>query len=113
MSALEKMRKLVAKLDDVSERPHHGDVMFYVGKKPFASAGPKGMVIGLEPEHAALLVEKDARFRPYARDARAVMFDPAEVPQKEWEPLVRESYAMAAATAKKSPAKKPSRPRSR
>lgn len=83
MSALEKMRKLVAKLDDVSERPHHGDVMFYVGKMPFASAGPKGMVIGLEPEHAAMLVEKDERFRPYARDARTVMFDPAEVPQKE------------------------------
>ncbi len=62
MSALEKMRKLVAKLDGVSERPHHGDVMFYVGRKPFASAGPKGMVIGLEPEHAAMLVERDRGF---------------------------------------------------
>ncbi len=28
------------------------------------------------------------------------MFDPAEVPQKEWEPLVREGYATVAATPK-------------
>lgn len=99
MSALEKMRKLCGKLADVSERPHHGDTMFYVGKKPFASAGAKGIVVGLEPDHAATLVAKDSRFTAYTRDARAVMFDPAAVPEKEWAPLVREAYATAAAAA--------------
>jgi hypothetical protein len=89
MSALEKMRKLCAGLEDTSERTHHGEAMFYVGKKPFASAGDKnGIVVGLEPEHAATLVERDERFRYYSRAQHAVAFDPATVPQKEWEPLV-------------------------
>ena len=103
MSALEKMRKFVAGLEDTSERPHHGDVMFYVGKKPFASCGGKsGIVVGLEPDHAATLISQDDRFSFYSRAQNAVQFDPAKVPKKEWEALVRESYAIVS----KAPAKK-------
>src|SRR5437870_6866199 len=102
MTALEKMRKLCSKLDDISEKPHFGDTMFYVGKKPFASAGADGIVIGLEPEHAATLTAKDDRFAPYPRAKHAVMFDPGAVPQKVWEPLVRESYALVRSKNKKS-----------
>ena len=109
MSALEKMRKLVASLAGATERPHFGEAMFYAGKKPFASCGDKnGIVVGLDPEHADALVERDARFRFYSRAQHAVSFDPAQVPEHEWEPLVRESYAIAAAPAaktKKKPAK--------
>ena len=106
MSALEKMRKVVAKLDEVSERPHFGDTMFYVGKKPFASAGPKGIVVGLEPEHAATLVAKDSRYTYYSRAQHAVQFDAAAVPEGEWAPLVLESYAMVAAAAAAASKKK-------
>ncbi len=106
MSGLEKMRKLCARLaDDLSERPHFGDVMFYAGKKPFASCGEKGVVVQLEPDHAATLIAKDARFTPYARAKHTVQFDPDAVPQKLWEPLVRESFALVVARAKK-PAKR-------
>ncbi len=106
MSGLEKMRRLCAKLDDTSERPHFNDVMFYVGKKPFASCGDEsGVVVQLEPDHAATLIARDSRFTPYARAKHTVQFDPGAVPQKAWEPLVRESYALVVAAAKK-PAKK-------
>jgi len=97
MSSLEKLRKLCAKLDGVSERAHFDDVMFYVGKKPFASAGDEsGIVVGLEPEHAATLIAADRRFTAYPRAKHAVQIEPGAVPQKVWEPLVRESYALAA-----------------
>lgn len=101
MSALEKMRKVVGGLADTSERPHFGESMFYVGRKPFASCGDKnGIVVGLEPDHAATLVDRDERFRFYSRAQHAVAFEPAKVPQKEWEALVRVSYELVAAKAK-------------
>ena len=105
MSGLGKMRKLCAKLDDTSERPHFDDVMFYVGRKPFASCGDESVVVQLEPDHAATLIARDSRFTPYTRAKHTVQFDPDAVPQKEWEPLVRESYALVVAAAE-TPAKK-------
>ena len=106
MSGLEKMRTLCAKLDDTSERPHFDDVMFYVGRKPFASCGDESVVVQLEPDHAATLIARDSRFTPYTRAKHTVQFDPDAVPQKEWEPLVRESYALVVAAAKKQAKKR-------
>lgn len=78
----------------LSEKPHRGDTMFYVHRRPFALCGAKGIAVGLEPEHAQLLLARDPRFQPYPRAAHAVRFDPAKVPAKEWQALVRESHAI-------------------
>ena len=96
MKGLEQMRKIVAKLEDTREGAHHGSTAFYVGKQLFATCGDKeGIVVGLEPEHAATLVDRDPRFKAYPRAKHAVMFDPGEI--KDFAELVRESYAIAKA----------------
>src|SRR5438874_5700277 len=95
---VDRMRAFVAKLPDTSERPHFGDSMFYVGKKPFASCGGNGVVVALAPEHAATLIDSDARFVAYPRAKHCVQFAIAEV--KEWKELVRESYDLVVGAAK-------------
>lgn len=105
---LEAMRKAVAKLDDTSEGSHFKSVAFLVGKKMFATYDDTdGAVIQLEPDHAATLVERDPRFKPYTRAKHCVMFDPAGV--KELPALVRESYDLIVAKAKKKPQRRPAK----
>ena len=114
MSPLEKMRAFCKTLPDTSERPHFGDAMFYVGKRPFASCSDTdGVVVQLEPDHVATLLQREAgRFKPYTRAPHTVQFDLNEV--SEWKALVRESYDLVRVGGKKpKAAKKKPAPRAR
>jgi hypothetical protein len=95
--ALEKMREICLALPDTREGPHFGDVMFYVGKKPFASCGTKQgaceIIFQLEPAHAEGLLATDARFTRYPRDKRGIVLKADDV--KSWsevKALITESY---------------------
>lgn len=97
--ALEKMREICLALPDTREGAHFGETAFYVKDKLFATCGEKHgvceIIFGLEPDHAAALVKNDSRFKPYARDKRAVVLEASKV--KSWselEPLIHESYAL-------------------
>ena len=80
--------------DDVTEAPHFESTVFKVRGKIFTSFGDKnGIVVQLEPKHAARLLE-DPRFEPYPRAKHTVMFDPAEVGWTEAKKLVAESYEL-------------------
>lgn len=107
--ALEKMREICLSLPGTREGQHFGETAFYVSRKIFATCGEKHgvceIIFGLEPDHAAALVESDPRFKPYPRDKRGVVLDAAHV--KSWtevEALILESYELQ--KPKKKPAKK-------
>src|SRR6185503_11519930 len=84
--ALQKMREICLSLPDTREGDHFGQTAFYVKGKLFATCGEKHglceITFGLEPDHAAALVENDPRFKPYPRDTRGVVLDAAKV--KRW-----------------------------
>ena len=108
--ALEKMREICLSLPDTREGDHFGETAFYVSNKLFATCGEKHgiyeITFGLEPDHAAALVENDPRFKPYARDKRGVVLDAAKV--KTWseiKALILESYGLRKMQKKR--AKKP------
>jgi predicted DNA-binding protein (MmcQ/YjbR family) len=97
--ALEKVREICLSLPDTREGDHFGETAFYVSNKLFATCGEKHgiceITFGLEPDHAAALVENDPRFKPYARDKRGVVLDAAKV--KTWseiKALILESYGL-------------------
>lgn len=92
MKPLDRMRKYVSSLPDATERSHFDDRMFCVRSKPFASCNDDGtIVVGLEPEHAAELLERDPKhFQSYSRAQHAVTFKLQDVAM--WKELVRESY---------------------
>ena len=81
--ALDMMREICLSLPDTREGDHFGETAFYVRGKLFATCGAKHGVceitFGLEPDHAAALVENDPRFKPYSRDKRGVVLDAAKV----------------------------------
>jgi hypothetical protein len=53
------------------------------------------IIFGLEPDHAAALVESDPRFKPYPRDRRGVVLDAAKVTSwAEVNALILESYEL-------------------
>src|SRR4030095_12553762 len=112
--ALDKMREICLSLPDTREGDHFGETAFYVRGKLFATCGAKHGVceitFGLEPDHAAALLENDPRFKPYSRDKRGVVLDAANV--KRWsevQELILESYEIVQPpTAKKAP-KRPTR----
>ena len=96
---LEKMREICLSLPDTREGDHFGQAAFYVKGKLFATCGEKHgvceIVFGLQPDHAAALVKSDQRFKPYARDRRAVVMDAAKVNNwSEVKALVAESYEL-------------------
>jgi len=98
--SLEAMRKVCAKLEDVTERPHFGSTMFYTGKSGFASCDGDVVVVGLEPDHFETLIGKDPRFTAYPRAKHAAQFSTSKVKGKELEALVRESYELVRAKKK-------------
>ena len=111
-----KVREFCLSLPDSSEKPHFGDSMFYVLGKGFASCGEKHgpcqIVVGLEPAHAAMLVERDSRFTAYPRAKHAVVLELARA--KNWaevKGLLLASYEMVKAQAQKK--KAPARGRKR
>ena len=94
---LEEMREICLSLPDTREGDHFGETAFYVRNKLFATCGEKHgiceITFGLEPDHAAALVENDPRFKPYPSDKRGVVLDAAKV--KRWsevKALILESY---------------------
>lgn len=119
--ALEKMREICLSFPDTREGDHFGATAFYVKGKLFATCGEKHGVceitFGLEPDHAAALVQNDPRFKPYPRDNRGVVLEAAKV--KGWseiKALISESYELRKPSkaprkaARKSPrAKRPVR----
>jgi predicted DNA-binding protein (MmcQ/YjbR family) len=104
-AAVANVRELCAGLADVTEGRHFEKVAFLARGKMFATVGGKKgrctVVVGLEPEHAAQLVEADPRFTPYARAKGAVEIESARI--DDWSllrPLLRESHALATAPKK-------------
>src|SRR5262245_6480455 len=109
--ALDKMREICLSLPDTREGDHFGETAFYVRGKLFATCGAKHGVceitFGLEPDHAAALLENDPRFKPYSRDKRGVVLDAAKV--KSWgevKELILESYELVKPPKEKKAAKK-------
>ena len=109
--ALDKMREICLSLPDTREGDHFGETAFYVRGKLFATCGAKHGVceitFGLEPDHAAALLENDPRFKPYSRDKRGVVLDAAKV--KSWgevKELILESYELVKPPKVKKAAKK-------
>jgi predicted DNA-binding protein (MmcQ/YjbR family) len=114
--AVGKMRKICLSLPDTRERDHFGEAGFYVKGKLFAACGKKNGVceitFGLEPDHAAALVRRDPRFKPYPRDKSGVVLDAADVGSwNELEALIVESYDLRKGPKRQSRAAK--RPASR
>ena len=114
--ALDKMREICLSLPDTREGDHFGETAFYVRGKLFATCGAKHGVceitFGLEPDHAAALLENDPRFKPYSRDKRGVVLDAAKV--KRWsevQELILESYELVKPPKVKKAAKSPRRVR--
>ena len=109
--ALQKMREICLALPDTREGGHFGQTAFYVKDKLFATCGEKHglceITFGLEPDHAAALLENDPRFKPYSRDKRGVVLDAANV--KSWgevKELILESYELVKPPKVKKAAKK-------
>lgn len=104
-AGLKLMRSICLSLPDTSEGTHYGKASFKVRRKIFATYGEErighGMIVGLEPEHARLIVAGDPRFAPFREYpncvfmAAAQMNDPAEVRE-----LVVESYGIVAGSTK-------------
>jgi hypothetical protein len=113
--ALRRMRELCLSLPDTREGAHFGETAFFVGGRLFATCGakdgPYAITLGLEPEHAAALVKRDPRFRPYPRDRRGVVLEVSKVKGwREVRALVLESYAlMAPRKAAAKPARRSAR----
>jgi hypothetical protein len=115
--ALAKMREICLAFPDTREGDHFGETAFYVKDKLFATCGGKEgvceIIFGLQPDHAAALLAKDPRFKPYARDRRAVVMDATKV--KNWSEvraLLSESYELrkpASAPRKRSNTSSPDR----
>lgn len=111
--ALTKMRKICSTLDDVTEGPHFGDIMFKVRKKPFASCGADHVIVALAPEHGDLLVANEpAIYSRYARAKNGIVIATGKL--KNWgavEDLVHESYRLVSEKLppkrQQPPAKKP------
>ena len=116
--ALEKMREICLSLPDTREGGHFGEVAFYVRGRLFATCGQKHgncqIIFGLQPDHAAALVENDRRFKPYARDKRGVVLDAANVKTwREVKALILESYELRKPPQKKRVEKAAPRKRAR
>ncbi len=110
-AALKKMREICLAFPDTTEGSHHGKTAFYVKKKLFATCGKEGgefaIALGLELEHASMLVENDPRFTAYPRDARGVVIAASKVSSwPEIRALLKESYGLRVPQPKKSVAKK-------
>jgi hypothetical protein len=104
--ALAKVRAICAELPDTSEGTHHDKVAFKVGKRLFATFRDEGddaeIALGLEPDHADLLLENDPRFTRYPRAPNAVVFRVSRV--RDWRQiraLLAESHALAAPKKKR------------
>ena len=109
--ALQKARALSAALPGTSERPHFGEVMFYVGKQGFASCGEKDgscrFVFELEPAHAERLLQTDPRFARYPFARQCLVLHAVEA--RSWaevKELLLESYRIAAARGEAKPKSK-------
>jgi predicted DNA-binding protein (MmcQ/YjbR family) len=111
--ALQKMQEICLSLPDTRQGHHFGETAFYVKGKLFATCGEKHglceITFGLEPDHAAALVENDPRFKRYPRDRRGVVLNAAKVESwSEVKTLILESYELVKTPkAKKSGATKP------
>ena len=97
--ALKKMQEICLSLPDTRQGVHFGETAFYVKGKLFATCGEKHglceITFGLEPDHAAALVENDPRFKPYPRDKRGVILNAAKVERwSEVKALILESYEL-------------------
>ena len=108
---IERLRAICLALPETTEKIAWGEPTWRVKGKLFATCGEKHglceITFGLEPDHAAALVENDPRFKPYPRDRRGVVFDAAKV--KSWsevKELVLESYELAKPPKVKKAAKK-------
>jgi hypothetical protein len=106
---LAKMRAICAELPDVKEKPHYGEVVFTAGGKIFASCSRTEIVFEPVPEMRGAL-EGDPRFKPYARDKRAMVMDVSGT--ADWnlvKQLVFDSYGLHAAPGTKPAAKAPAK----
>ena len=97
--ALKKMQEICLSLPDTRQGDHFGETAFYAKGKLFATCGEKHglceITFGLKPDHAAALVENDARFKPYPRDRRGVVLNAAKVERwSEVKALILESYEL-------------------
>lgn len=100
--ALQKARDLCASLPGTSERPHSGEVMFYVGERGFASCGETDgacrFVFELEPDRTDVLLRTDQRFARYPFAKQRLVLHAAEA--RSWaevKELLLESYRLAQA----------------
>jgi predicted DNA-binding protein (MmcQ/YjbR family) len=105
------MQEICLSLPDTRQGHHFGETAFYVKGKLFATCGEKHglceITFGLEPDHAAALVQNDPRFKPYPRDRRGVILNAANVESwSEVKTLILESYELM-----KSPKSRKPRPR--
>jgi predicted DNA-binding protein (MmcQ/YjbR family) len=96
---LAKVREICLSLPCTREGDHFGSAAFYVKEKLFATCSAKHgaceITFGLQSDHAAALVAKDPRFKPYARDKRGVVLDAATVTNwSEVAALLAESYEL-------------------
>ena len=96
---LQKMQEICLSLPDTRQGHHFGETAFYVKGKLFATCGEKHglceITFGLEPDHAAALVENDPRFKPYPRDRRGVILNAGKVDNwNEVKTLILESYEL-------------------
>jgi hypothetical protein len=110
-ATLEKIRELA--FPEYEEGRHSGAIAFKSRGRMFGTLRAVGIdgqiVVGLEPEHAATLIDRDPRFQPYPRAAHTVSLRVSQFKWSEIEPLVRESEAIA--TAQKTRAKRGRRSR--
>lgn len=111
-AAFRRVHTFCLSLPDTSEGTHYGDVVFRVKKKIFASCGEElgtcRIVVQLEPEHAARIVEADPRCERYTRAKDCVSMDVTDV--KDWDEvrsLLLESYRLNEPTQPRSPTRKP------
>ena len=98
-AAIAKVREICLSFPDTREGDHFGETAFFVKGKLFATCGAKHgvceIIFGLQSDHAAALVAKDPRFKPYARDKRGVVMDAATVRSwSEVKALLAESYEL-------------------
>jgi hypothetical protein len=114
-AVLTRMRRFGAALPEYSEGSHSGAVAFKSSGRMFGTLRAVGegdgqLVVGLEPEHATMLIDGDARFERYPRAPHTVVLRVSRFEWKEIEPLVRESHALATAPSARSTRKRPRRP---
>jgi len=106
MASAKKIRELCLAFPDVTEGDHFGASAFKVKGKLFATLRARErdceLVFGLDPEHADLLLENDARFTRYPRAPNALVLLGSKAKSvTELRTLLRESYALAAPRKKK------------